>query len=187
MPEAEGRYGRWPQFDVSGVRSDITVEAVYAPWVTVTASPETSGRLSLALAEGRFTEEAVLHVKDSAQAPPSEAGAEASVWEISLSGTRLGERDSVPLRLLSPEGGTVWQYRAERWERVETARNGQYLLLEMEGTQGTFCVQPRRDTPWILPAAAAGAAAAVLLTVRKRRRKGRAVQSPEEKVPARNP
>ena len=35
VPELEGNYGVWPEFDVSGLRSDLTVNAVYTPWVTV--------------------------------------------------------------------------------------------------------------------------------------------------------
>ena len=50
---------------MSGTSSDVALEAEYAPWVTLVASAEQSGKLSLALAEGRFTQEAVLHVSDS--------------------------------------------------------------------------------------------------------------------------
>lgn len=188
VPEREGCYGRWPEFDVSGTGSDLTVEAVYAPWVTVTASQELSGKLPLALAEGQFTQEAVLHVTDSARTPPQEAGGGALVWEVSLTGSELGPGDSVPLRLLSPEGGEadVWQYRDGAWQRAGTALNGRYLLLTMEGVQGTFCVQPQTGGSWMVPAAAAGAGAlaALLLTAGRRRRKkraaGRVQTEPEE-------
>lgn len=190
VPEQEGCYGYWPEFDVSGRGSDLTVEAVYAPWVTVAASRELSGRLSLALAEGRFTEDAVLRVTDSRQAPPPEAGGDAVVWDVVLTGTELGERDSVPLRLLSPDGGeaSVWQYRDGRWRQAECALNGRYLLLTMEGPRGTFCVQPRAEASW-MPFAAAGAALAVLLLViigggRRKRRAAKAAGTRQEPEPA---
>lgn len=170
VPEREGCYGVWPEFDRSGVRSDITVEAVYAPWVTVAASQELSGRLSLALAEGRFTQETVLHVAESTQTPPQEAGADGVVWEVSLTGAELEAEAGLPLRLLSPEGGRVWQYRDSQWQRVEAVQNGQYLLLTMTGPQGTFCISPARSTTWLVPAAAGGAAvlAALALIAGKR-------------------
>lgn len=171
VPELEGSYGVWPEFDVSGVRSDVTVEAVYAPWVTVVASEEQSGKLSLALAEGRFTEAAALHVTDGGCVPPPEAAEGAIVWEVSLTGTELGERDTVPLRLLSPGGeGKVWQDQDGQWKQVEAVQNGQYLLLTMTGVQGVFCIQRQAGTAWLLPAAVGGTAAAVLLLVTVRRK-----------------
>lgn len=165
VPEQEGCYGRWPQFDVSGVVSDVTVEAVYAPWVTVTASPELSGKLSLALAEGRFTQEAVLHVTDSSLPPPQQAGENAVVWDISLTGSELGDGDAVPLRLFSSGAAAVLQYQDGQWRETETVLNGQYLLLTMTGVQGTFCILPTGGVSQLVPAAAAGAAvlAALLL------------------------
>lgn len=172
VPEKEDCYGQWPDFDASGVQSDITVEAVYAPWVTVTASQELSGNRSLALAEGKFTQEAVLHVSDGGQAPPQEAGEAAAVWEIALSGTELGPEDSVPLRLLSPDGGeaNVWQYRNGAWQPAEAVLNGQYLLLTMKGTRGVFCIQPQAGTKWMVPAAAGAGVLALLLLIARRRR-----------------
>ena len=184
VPEQEGSYGLWPEFDVSGLKSDVTVEAVYAPWVTVAASQELSGKLSLALAEGRFTQEAVLHVTESGQAPPEGASAEAAVWEVSLTGTELGAADPVPLRLLSPGGkAQVWQYRDGQWRQVESTLNGQYLMLTMEGTQGTFCIQPQGGVPWLVPAVAGGAAAlaALLLGLAVSRRKKKAAAARAQK------
>lgn len=186
VPEQAGCYGFWPEFDVSGRGSDLTVEAVYAPWVTVVASQELSGRLSLALAEGQFTEDAVLHVTDGRQAPPPEAGEGAVVWDIALTGTALGAEDPVPLRLLSPDGGeaNVWQYRDGRWQQAEPVLNGRYLMLAMTGPQGTFCIQPQANASWML-AAAAGAALALLLLAaagarRKKRKAAKAAKAQRE-------
>lgn len=192
VPEREGSYGEWPEFDVSGLNSDLIVEAAYAPWVTVVASQELSGKLALALAEGQFTGAAVLHVTDSAQAPPPEAGEGTAVWDVALAGTELAANDQVPLRLLNEGGGkaAVWQCRDGQWQPVEAVQNGQYLMLSMEGVQGTFCVQPQAEAPWVLLAtAAAGAAAliALLAAIGKRRQKKKAAQAAakqEEQEPA---
>ena len=165
VPEREGYYGMWPEFDTSGTGSDLTLEAVYTPWATVAASQELSGKLSLALAEGRFTEDAVLHVQDSSQAPPSGAEGKAVVWDVSLTGVDLEEGAVLPLRLLNQGGGkaVVWQYQDDQWRQVEAVQNGQYLLVEMEGLQGSFCIQPQPGVPWTLVGTAAGAAALLAL------------------------
>ena len=177
VPEVPGFYGAWPEIDVSDVRSDLTVEAVYTPWITVTASAECSGKLSLALAEGQFTEETVLHVTDSTQLPPN-SGESCFVWDVSLTGTDLPTDAAVPLRLLNPTGKTaaLWQYQDGTWQAVEVQENGQYLLLTMEGASGTFCLQPKPTAPWplLLALLATGvliAAAAILAKRRKTRKK----------------
>lgn len=187
VPELDGNYGVWPEFDRSGTISDLTLEAVYAPWVTVVASQEQSGKLALALAEGRFTEEVALHITESAQTPPPEAAEGAVVWDVSLTGSRLSDGDSLPLRLLSREKASVWQYRDGRWQAVETVQNGQYLLLTMEGTQGTFWIQPQAGPPWmLLAAAAAGVVLAVLLLIagRKKKKAAKAAKVQREKEAA---
>ena len=181
VPELEGNYGVWPEFDVSGLRSDLTVNAVYTPWVTVVASRELSGKLALALAEGQFTGDAVLHVTDSVQVPPQEAGEQAVVWDVVLAGAE--PEDSVPLRLLSPDSGThVWQYQNGQWQQVEAVQNGQYLLLTMTGTQGTFCIQSTRSALWLIPAVVGGLAAlaALVLIAGKHKRKAAKDQKGKE-------
>jgi len=195
VPEKEDSYGVWPEFDTSGLNSDITLEAVYTPWVTLVDSERKIDKLSAALAEGRFTEEAVLHVSDSSQAPPSGAGEGAWVWDVSLTGAGLGSEASVPLRLLNPAGGdaSVWQYENGQWRQLEAVKNGQYLLLTMAGTQGTFCVQPQAGIDWLPLAAAIAAIAAVIALLalagkaRKRRQaakaaKAQAAQEQEEEA-----
>lgn len=170
VPVREGSYGRWPEFDRSGRSSDITLEAVYAPWITMVASAETRGKLSLALAEGLFTEEAVLHAGRGTQSPPQGGG---EVWEITLTGADLRSGDCVPLRLLAPSDGNtrVWRYQDGQWQQTEAARNGQYLLLSMEGTEGVFCLQPQAKSMWLPAIAAALLFAAFLLLARYRRKR----------------
>lgn len=184
VPEREDSYGSWPDFDTSGLNSDITLEAVYTPWVTLVASQELRDKLSLALAEGQFTEEVTLSVIDSALSPPSKAEETAEIWEVSLIGSDLGPEDSVPLRLLSPANGEVlvWQYENGQWNQVESVRNGQYLLLTMTGTQGTFCIQSTHRTLWLVPAVVGGMAVliALALIIRHRKQMRKTANVPKE-------
>lgn len=179
VPVREGSYGVWPEFDLSGTQSDLTLEAEYAPWITLLASGEQRGQLALALAEGQFTREAALHVADSARIPPKNAEG-AVTWDVSLTGGEAGRDGAIPLRLLSPDGGDadVWQYKNGQWVAVDARRSGQYLILSMEGAQGTFFLQPKEGGVWkiALPiAAGAGGLAALLALLGRARRKKKKV------------
>lgn len=190
VPEQEGCYGAWPEFDTSGLASDITLEAVYTPWVTVVASPQQEGKLALAMADGQFTQDAALTVRQSDQAPPQEVQDKDTVrvWELSLTGTDLTEQDTVSLRLLSSGGGcaSVWQYRDGAWHKVDTKQNGHYLLLDMEGTSGTFCVSSSPHSGAVLLLAVAAVllvALVVILAVRRKRQKKLVVSKQAEQPP----
>ncbi|MBD5112144.1 MAG: hypothetical protein HDT42_06345 [Ruminococcaceae bacterium] len=147
VPVFEGCFGRWNEFDKSGVMSDITLEAVYAPWITIVASEETQDKLALALAEGRFTDETVLHAEDSTVEPPVRG--DARVLNITLTGADA-EMGTVPIRLLNTGGknAAVWRLDNGSWTRVDSTVSGKYLLLEMNGMSGTFCIQPM-EIAWL--------------------------------------
>lgn len=169
VPEREDCYGAWPDFDISGRNSDITLEAVYKPWVTLVASSGQEGKLALALAEGRFTEEAVLRVQPTLS---STAPTEGTLWDISLTGTDLGPDDEVTLRLLNTTGGRaeVWRYQDGQWVRLDAETNGSYLIVTTTGTHGTFNVAPAQGSGMLWLALAA-AVLLVLLAVFRLRKK----------------
>ena len=179
VPEKKGYYGVWPEFDVSGVRSDVTVEAVYTPWVTLLASQETQeGKLALALAEGRFTEEAVLHVQPVLS---STAPTEGVLWDVSLTGAEPEEE--VTLRLLNTTGGRaeVRRYQDGQWVLLDAGVNGSYLIVTMRGPRGTFNVAPAQGVPWLIPAAVCAVLAVLgLLTARRKRAKNRVSEKQAE-------
>lgn len=185
VPEKEGCYGVWPEFDASGVRSDVAVEAVYTPWVTLLASQETQeGKLALALAEGRFTEEAVLHVQPAALS--STAPTEGVLWDVSLTGADLEQGEEVALRLLNTTGGRaeVRRYQDGQWVPLDAEANGSYLIVTMRGPRGTFNVAPAQGIPWLIPAAVCGGAAlaALVLIVGKRRRAKKNAGAPKKQA-----
>ncbi len=165
VPEQEGSYGRWPSLQGADSRSDLVVDAVYTPWVTLVSSAEMDGKRSLALAEGQFTEEGSLHVTDSPETPPR-GGEHLDVWTLTLDGAE--ETGSVPVRLLNRSGQrcTVWRLEGSRWVEQKAETNGSYLLVSMEGTSGTFCVEPTMETlPVPLPVLAGAGGGAMLLVI----------------------
>lgn len=115
----------------------------------------------------------------STQTPPASSGEEACVWDISLTGTQTPDDASIPLRLLNTGGGSaeVWRLEDGQWRPVEAGQNGQYLLLTMEGTQGTFCVVSQASQlPWLL-IGGGGALAALLVLAGRRIKNRRAVKA----------
>lgn len=185
VPEREDCYGSWPDFDASGRNSDITLEAVYTPWVTLLASQEQAGKQPLALAEGRFTEEAVLRVQPTLS---STAPMEGTLWDIVLTGTDLEPEDQVTLRLLNTTGGRaeVRRYQSGQWVRLDAETNGSYLIVTTTGTYGIFNVAPAQDSWLSALLLAAGAllaalAALAVFQVRKRKKKNAADKTPGKK------
>ena len=184
VPEREGSYGAWPEFDTSGLHSDITLEAVYTPWITLIASEAREGTLALALAEGRFTGDAALQVSNSAQTPPAGGSDKqfTDVWELTLSGSDVTAEDTVPIRLLNRGGGraAVWQLVDGQWHEVESSANGHYLTLTMTGTSGIFCVRSVQDSPLVailLLAAAVLILLVLSLLIRRGKKKKAAKQA----------
>lgn len=185
IPEKEGVYGVWPAFSTTGLDSDITIEAVYKPWVTIVSSRARDDKLALALAEGQFTEEAALQVSDSAQTPPASAGQEMDVWDLELTGTDCTEDDGIPIRLLNRTGGkaVIWQYIDGNWVKADTKTNGRYLLLTMQGTSGTFCAAPAQSmwlSSLLIVAGGVLAALCAIHVVKKKGRKIKAAKKPAQ-------
>ena len=175
VPEREDGYGVWPAFDTSGLNSDITLEAVYTPWVTLVASKAAEGNLALALAEGRFTEDARLEVANSSQTPPAGNSAKGTtdVWTLTLTGADVAEGMEVPIRLLNRGGSnaSVWQLTDGQWHEVESTINGHYLMLTMTDTTATFCVCSSQSGPWLLVALLAAVLLVLLAVVLLHRKK----------------
>ncbi len=173
VPERDGYYGAWPAMPQETGSSDLTLDAVYTPWVTLVASDQADGKQSLALAEGRFTRDAALTVTQSQTEPPTSA-ADAPVWDVSLTGADLDPQAAVPMRLLNRQGGSaaVWQWTGSDWQRLPATANGSYLCFTMTGAAGTFCVCPASPgllLPLLLALAAALLLAGGLLLLRRRK------------------
>ena len=142
IPPKGNLHGYWPAFDVTGHHPDITLEPVYEPFITMLASDAKSGEQPLALAEGNFTRESVLSVTESEVGAP--VGADTMVMDIRIEGADASDGDVTPLRLLNSTGGqaTVWRFHDSRWRTVSAENNGHYLLVDMPGDSGTYCVIP---------------------------------------------
>ena len=145
IPEKKGSFGTWADFTTDTVQGDIEVECVYTPYVTVVSSMEknASGRMSLALAEGNFTNEAELHIFANAEeAPPIQAKGDTVVYDVILDDREIADKAKTTLRLLNEEKErvSVWQKAGEAWKELDTKSRGKYVVCTIEGTEGTLCI-----------------------------------------------
>lgn len=192
IPSKEGFYGEWP--DVSGLTMNgtVVVEAVYKDNVTVVQSggneavtDESQWQKPYALVEDIFTEDTVLDVKISDKTPPEEAaGKQCVVYEVTLENSGIKETDSFALRILNPyEDAVVYGYGNDgTWTALGSKSRGQYLQVDMTGTQQYFCVvENTSDGMLVMGVAAAAAAVLVLLIVLIKKGRARRKQKRQKK------
>lgn len=147
IPDKSDGYGKWqlPE-DEEFVTQDMTIEAEYIPWVTILASNENTddGKLALALAEGKFKEDAAMSVSDSSIEPPETAKiGETKVWNIRMTGTELSDSDTTRIRLVNKDKSRVhaWKYtESGEWEKVKLTNKGKYVCTDINGTSATICL-----------------------------------------------
>ncbi|MBR1660027.1 MAG: hypothetical protein IJ705_06900, partial [Oscillospiraceae bacterium] len=169
IPRKEGFYAAWPDFDRSGRVSDLYVEAVYTPWITLLPSPQREGERALVLAEGEFTAAAVLDAAAEAMAPP-EGTKEGRPLRLSLQGA--GNPGALPLRFLNTAGknAALWQYADGQWRKLDSVLNGGYLMA-LAPAEGVYCVCVPDGAPlWLIPCAAGAALLAFCAALLGRRR-----------------
>lgn len=174
IPAREGVYGVWPGVSDRTMAGTMVVEAEYRDNVTVVQSNAGDGSTEegqrhkpYALIEDIFTEDTVLDAKISDMAPPEEAdGKQNVVYEVTLENSDIKETDSFALRILNPyEDAIVYGYRNGAWTALESKSRGQYLQVEMFGTQAYFCVVENPSNLVLIIVCAASAAVVVILLI----------------------
>lgn len=145
VPDKEDCFGTWQTPDIENITEDFDILCEYRPYITVLASEEKnkSGKLAVAILEGKFTDKARLNVKKSKEKPHKTATENAKVYDISISNTDYTDSDTFSLRLLSENNGDVaaWRLNNGKWERVEAKKRGKYVILNMTGTSETICLE----------------------------------------------
>lgn len=192
LPRKEGYYGVWP--DVSGLvmTGNIVIEGEYRENVTVVQSGSRADVLdsrengqgkALALIEGAFTEDTILHVSVSGEIPPKEVtGNKAyTVYELALEHAAVTDADSLSVRLLNPyKKAAVWCFRDGSWQRADSKVRGQYLQTTMNGTAAVFCVTETAGSTGLLIAIAAGAAGVAVCGLLAKKRIGKRKENRRE-------
>lgn len=182
IPQKDGGFGKWHKPEVETVTEDITIKCDYKPYITMISSEEKNenGKLSVALAEGEFTDSAILHITAGDEEPPINNADNVKVYDISFKNAELKDEDTVTVRILNENKDkvTVWRLENGKWEQIKASKKGKYTVMQIMGQNSTVCLKyDKRNMSfvWIIAmlAAVGGTAAAVVVIKRK---KGRAAE-----------
>ena len=170
IPEKKGHFGVWQKPEAEYVTENIQVICEYKPYITLLSSEEKtdSGKLALALAEGEFTDEARLNIKESEKEPPKNSGSTSMVYDISLSNTDIEKTDPVTLRILNENKDkvTAWHLKDGEWEQLKTSDRGKYTVLQTRGTHSVICLKYTKkgfSFIWLILIVLAGCACTLFL------------------------
>ena len=190
IPAKEGFYGAWPDVSEQRMGGTFVVEAAYKDNVTVVQSggdaagtDEGAWKKPYALVEDIFTEDTSLTARISDKTPPEEAdGKQHVVYEVTLENGGISETDSFALRLLNPyENAVVYGCAGEVWTELESKSRGQYLQVDMTGTQEYFCIVEETTNKLLIIGGSAAAAVVLLMLVALRKRSARRKQQRAKK------
>lgn len=168
VPKKDGYEGKWDGIeaaDFSNILFDLTFEPVYTAYdATIQSAQTRENGLPLLLAEGSFTDEAVVTISQSSSAPATAEG-ETCLESWAFRMTESGHTG----RFLLPEDADPEQLKlllgneAGQWRAVEATVDGSYLVFALNGDDTTLALmQSASDQTMLITA---GIAAAVLLIV----------------------
>ncbi len=139
IPEKEGYYGIWPEFDFTCVTGNRVLEAQYEKWISTLASEERSedGKARV-LVQGEFLPDMRLTLTESAEGTT-----------LGIRSTKDGAEeytDTVTVRAYceKPEDTLAEIYENGGYRRAQTEVMGSYLEFSMEPA-GTFRLVEKAD------------------------------------------
>lgn len=169
VPEKAGFFGAWPEIEDKVVTTDIELVCEYEEYITVISSPEKEGELSVALAEGEFTDKAQIHAYKTGD----------NAYNIELLNSDLKDSESVTIRLLNTTdkklfGRTVAEVKTEDgWRRVDSKTRGHYIIFDIPAPNANVRIA-NESIGWLLPTAISAALiiviAAVFIIMKKRKK-----------------
>lgn len=170
VPDEDGMYWQWDDFDSDAVYYSMTVEGEYIRPVTTISTPEDE---PLFLAEGVFRDGqtliAVPFTPDASVLGDS-AGTVLAAYTVRVS----DYADPITVRMLTAETGALYTVSDGVLSPVSYTRDGSYIVFRLDnGASVVYLAQDEAKTAWIVGGAAGAVvlAAAVILVIRKKRRK----------------
>lgn len=180
IPEREGYYSHWTDFDTTAITADLKLYASYSPLLTTISGEKSEVGIATILVDGNFSDEDILMVT---QQSPSldDVTEEFSLWVEGPNPTITA------IRYLAPDDDvTIELYVDGLWVAVDTTVDGAYIIIPVD-RDGIiqFRAIPTPPSYSLSILVAGGVIAIILLTSIHSRRKGkkkddRATATPSE-------
>lgn len=130
VPEKEGFFHHWEDTDLSDIRKNYKVHAVYVPW-TITIA-DSDAPMPLLLAEAAFYPDTQVLVKEAGQMPPVPSGYREIMtcsYEI-IDAQNRSLPDAVKLHVLAGKADSAGIVRDGTVEVLNVVKDGEYLIFE---------------------------------------------------------
>lgn len=173
LPEREDSYVHWDNRNLTGLRFDTDVTAVYESYVTTLASTQQRDDQPVLLVQGKFREGDALRVSQGSTSLTENV---VESWAVTIPKDGQ-ETHNVRWRITDKEKCyTVYQETDSGARKLDSAVDGSYLCFTVDGSATVTVVSAQRMTWWIWAAGGGTlllAAGAVLLLRRRAARKKR--------------
>ncbi len=176
VPTKEGYFGKWSETDCDTITENLVIECEYSPYITLLASEEKneSGKLSVILCEGSFTDEAKICITQGVAKPPIAQDDRVKVCDVTILNSDIKDTDSVKMRVLNEnyDKVTLWALKNGEWTKVKTSERGKYVSFEIKGASNTICLKYEKShTVYVIIGLVVLAAVAAFAVIRRKRKK----------------
>lgn len=150
VPEKNGYYGEWESFDTKGMNSDVIVNAIYKPWLTVIENDDTmQGVLPYVVADGKFSDKCYLDLSitkgtlDNTEENPQEY----DVYNVKLvnSSERDTRFDSLRLLYTGNKKVNLYAFDGKDWTQIDYTINGKYLIVSQPDNYESYILAEYTD------------------------------------------
>lgn len=149
LPQKEGYYAHWDKTDLSSLKIDTTVTAVYTSYITsLDAEPKRSNGRSVFYVEGNFSDDESMTVEEAEASDfISTSGEILEVWNISIPEDGLTEHTIRYLPIVDADDIEIYvKADGSSWTKTETGSVGNYLTIPVTGTSVGLLVMQKPMT-----------------------------------------
>lgn len=160
VPEKDGNFGEWEDFNYENITFSADINAVYAKFVTALESSESrESGLPIFVAEGNFTSSDGITVTENSSSEGLES------WSITLPDDGAASHRVRFLPAVKPSNAVVTVTENGIQRTAETDIDGKYIVVEVSGNSAVITVSEKDRTVLIVAAASAAAAAMIIISV----------------------
>lgn len=189
VPQKDGYYYMWEEKELSCVKSNEKVHAIYKTWNTTIASSD--DKMPVLLAEANFYPGTTLVLESCEEAVPVPDGfTTGGTYQYSIIQPEgVAQPETITVHVLADQyrkNAVVGILENGQLQMTDSRRDGAYLVFEMNGTGAFAVLEPEKEMPLWLIAAGVAAAAALLwiAAARRKKRPGTEKKSETEKEAA---